>query len=150
GAALSDAAGGYGPPLTSERSTVFGVVSAQSLEASEVLFTAKVDVQRAQEGCVRFSYVPPDSSTPRRYRCQPDLEVAQEIAQAQQGNPHLSTAQQTEMRNAVQGWLVPTFTSRSYGQPFYAQLHLYCPVQLRTGAEDGSEMGAFSHLKQPQ
>ena len=29
-----------------------------------------------QSGCVRFSYVPPGSLTPRRYRCQPDLEIA--------------------------------------------------------------------------
>ena len=28
-----------------------------------------------QEGCVRFSFVPRDSRTPRRYRCQPDLEI---------------------------------------------------------------------------
>jgi hypothetical protein len=29
-------------------------------------------------------------------------------------------------------------------------LSLGTPVQIRTGAEDGSEMGVFCHLKQPQ
>jgi len=45
---------------------------------------------------------------------------------------------------------VPSFTSTRYGQPADAQLHLACPTQIARGAEDGSEMGAFCHLKQPQ
>jgi hypothetical protein len=44
----------------------------------------------------------------------------------------------------------PSFTSEDYGQPSYAQLSLTCPIEIRTGAEDGSEIGAFSFLKQPQ
>jgi hypothetical protein len=30
------------------------------------------------------------------------------------------------------------------------QLATACAAELRTGAEDGSEMGVFSHLRQPQ
>ena len=37
-----------------------------------------------------------------------------------------------------------------YGRPEYAQLRLSAPLEIRTGAEDGSEMGAFCNLKQPQ
>jgi hypothetical protein len=37
-----------------------------------------------------------------------------------------------------------------YGHPAYAQLSLNCAEEIRTGAEDSSEMGVFSHLKQPQ
>ena len=44
----------------------------------------------------------------------------------------------------------PSFTSEDYGQPSYAQLSLTCPIEIRTGAEDGSEMGAFSFLKHAQ
>ncbi len=47
-------------------------------------------------------------------------------------------------------WLVPSFTSTQYGDPGYAQLHLGAPRQIARGAEDGSEMGVFCHLKQPQ
>ena len=50
----------------------------------------------------------------------------------------------------VRARVVPSFTSIHYGDPGYGQLHLSCPVEIRTGAEDGSEMGVFCHLKQPQ
>jgi hypothetical protein len=46
--------------------------------------------------------------------------------------------------------LQPSFTSTNYGHPGYGQLSLACPEEIRTGAEDASEMGAFSYLKQPQ
>jgi hypothetical protein len=42
------------------------------------------------------------------------------------------------------------FTTDQYGQPGYAQLGLNEPPEIWTGAEDQSEMGAFSSLKQPQ
>jgi len=32
-------------------------------------------VEQRQSGCMRFSYVPDGSGTPRRYRCQPDLAL---------------------------------------------------------------------------
>jgi hypothetical protein len=44
----------------------------------------------------------------------------------------------------------PEFTSVCYGYPGYAQLSLKCAAEIRTGAEDGSEMGAFCSLRQPQ
>ena len=54
------------------RSTIFGRTQVKQLDASDSIFTEKVTVQRHQMGCVRFSYVPPASSTPPRYQCQPD------------------------------------------------------------------------------
>ncbi len=45
---------------------------------------------------------------------------------------------------------IASFTSTQYGHPAYAQLSSDCSEEIRTGADDGSEMGAFSHLKQPQ
>jgi hypothetical protein len=46
--------------------------------------------------------------------------------------------------------VVPRFTSTRYGTPGYAQLALGCPDEIRRGAEDSSEMGAFHDLFQPQ
>ena len=45
---------------------------------------------------------------------------------------------------------MPTFTSTRFGDPGYCQLSLSCAAELRAGADDGSEMGAFGFLKQPQ
>jgi hypothetical protein len=50
----------------------------------------------------------------------------------------------------VQRWLVPSWTTRRYGQPGFAQLRDSAPAEIRGGAEDGAEMGAFCHLQQPQ
>jgi hypothetical protein len=121
--ALSDGTGAAGPALFVERSTIFGGLLVRSLEMSESIATGHIDTVRTQHGCVRFSYVLPASRTPRRFRCQPDLAGVN---------------------------IVPSFSALRYGQPAYAQLRLGSPIEIRTGAEDGSEMGAFSHLKQPQ
>ncbi|MGH7433773.1 MAG: hypothetical protein ACREJL_08485 [Candidatus Methylomirabilales bacterium] len=45
---------------------------------------------------------------------------------------------------------MPSFTTLRYGMPAYAQLRHSCPPEIHTGAEEGSEMGAYSHLKQRQ
>ena len=134
-AAISNAAGDSAPPATIERSTILGESFFLTLPlASESIFTGDVAVERRQDGCVRFSFVTVDSVTPRQYRCQPATEI--------EANPTLAAE--------IEQWLVPSFTSLIYGQPAYAQLRLTAPVQIREGAEDGSEMGAFNHLKQPQ
>ena len=149
-AAVSDPAGKFAAPLVTERSTFFGSVQVKSLQASEVIFTAAVTAQRTQQGCVRFSYVSPGSVTPRRFRCQPDVAVSNAIAAALQSDPLLSLPAQQQIREDVESRLVPSFTTILYGQPAFAQLLLSCPLEIRTGAEDGSEMGAFCHLKQAQ
>ena len=122
--------------------------------ASEVIFTEPVVADRRQAGCVRFSFVADGSATPQRYRCQPDLEITVQLeaaeTAAEAGGVILTPAERDAIRVAVREWLLPAFTSLRYGQPPYAQLHLFCPTQIQTGAEDGSEMGAYCHLKQPQ
>ena len=136
-AIAGDDAGSYGPPATLERTTIFGAVHVKALAlASEAIFTDRVTVERRQTGCVRYCFVPEGSRTPRRFRCQPDLEVAAQPDAA---------GKQTILER-----LVPAFTSTQYGQPAYAQLHAACPKQISTGAEDGAEMGVFSRLKQRQ
>ena len=134
--AAPDAADPFGPPTTLERVTVFGPAHMRELRvASEILFTAPVQVQRLQTGMVRFSYIPDGSQTPRRYRCQPDLAVATAAANGQE---------------ALRATLQPQFTSTRYGDPGYAQLSPQCPPAISAGAESGTEMGALHDLLQSQ
>jgi len=135
----------FGPPATIERSTLFGETGVKALDlASEVIFDRWVIAERQQTGCVRFSYVPPDSRTPQRYECQPDLAV-QARAEAENGSK-LTEAEKEAIRARHQ----PSFTSLQFGDPAYAQLSRHCPEEIYTGGEDGAEMGVFNHLKQPQ
>ncbi|WP_028532932.1 hypothetical protein [Paenibacillus sp. UNC217MF] len=147
-----DAAGSVpGPASILERVTVFGKVSVQEIVlASNCLFTEQVTSVRRQTGCVRFSYVPAGSKTPRRYRCQPKLAVQQAIADALKVNPALSRTAQDQIANTVRARIKPSFTQEIYGQPAFAQLNWHTPEEIRTGADDGAEMGALHDVFQPQ
>ena len=126
-----------GPPATFERTTVFGRTKVRELTlASESIFTGPIVAERLQIGCARFSYLLEGSRTPRRYRCQPDLALEGVTGAAEHG--------------AIRARVTPTFTTSDYSNPGYAQLSTACPDEIRTGAEDGSEMGVFQHLRQPQ
>jgi hypothetical protein len=126
-----------------QSSTILGsigdanVIGLRTLQAGNSIFTEPVNVERTQAGCVRFCYLPSDvSRVPRRYRCQPDLALAGQTDPAVQAS--------------VRGRLRPLFTSLVYGEPGYAQLDAACATEIRDGADDGAEMGAFDFLKQPQ
>ncbi|HMK93464.1 MAG TPA: hypothetical protein VK576_10735 [Thermoleophilia bacterium] len=136
--------------LEIQRSTVVGRTNVRELEASESIFTGRVDTAQTQAGCVRFSFVPFGSRTPRRHRCQPDLEIRARLEAALTADPLLSAAEQDALRASVATWMLPSFTDSEYGRPAYLQLRLSTPVGIRTGAADGSEMGAYCLLKQPQ
>ncbi len=120
-----------------QSSTLLDTCAVHTLRADNSIFAGLVTAQRRQVGCVRFCFVPaiPGVRVPRRYRCQPDLAL-----------DDVSPADQP----AIVARLVPGFTSTVYGDPAYGQLARSCPSEIATGAEDGSEMGAFSSLKQPQ
>lgn len=133
-----------------QTSTIFGKSLVRSLEAGNSIFTDTVIVEQRQIGCVRFSFVKEGSRTPRRYRCQPAMEIQTQTEVAKKNNPALTKAERDAIAAEIAGWLVPIFTSTQYGHPAYGQLHQVCPEQIKTGAEDGSEMGVFSHLKHPQ
>ena len=134
------------------RTSFFGGVIAQTLNASDCIFDGVVHALRRQTGCVRFSYVPPGSAVPRRYRCQPELEIATRIAALRQAAlPALPPASaEHAIRIEVAALIRPLFESRRYGDPGFGQLELRCGAQIRSGAESGAEMGAFEFLKQPQ
>lgn len=117
------------------RSTLMGPVEVHAIPLAEnSIFTGKVRVARRQLGCMRFCYVPPGSRTPRLSHCQPD-----EARRREGADPELETAR-----------VRPHFTSVRYGNPAYAQLSSWCAPEIRRGADDESEMGAFHDLFQPQ
>ena len=141
-------------------STVIGTLHTELLKlASNSLFISRTDddtppvrSERRQAGCVRFSLLPLESRVPRRYRCQPDLEIATQIETAirKSGTGSITTAEREAIQHAVVARMVAAFTSLRYGDPGYCQLRTSCPEQIRTGADDEAEMGAFHDLFQPQ
>ena len=134
-----------GPKTTLERVTVLGSVHLREIAlASETVFLGPAVAERRQAGCTRFCFLPAGSRMPRRFRCQPDLALARYAREI--GKSKL-TPEEQEM---VLARLRPTFTSVRYGDPGYAQLSRTCAEEILTGSEDGSEMGVFQHLKQPQ
>jgi len=146
-------AAGTGAELV--RSSFLGAVSVRSVDATDCIFDGRLRVERRQTGCVRFSYVPPGSVAPRRYRCQPEFETSTRIAALRDtalaaGSPMPTPAKEAALRAEVAATVRPLFVSRRYGDPSYGQLEQRCAIQIRAGAESGAEMGAFEFLKQPQ
>jgi hypothetical protein len=114
--------------FNARRTTVLGKVLTHSVGLVEnSIVTGCLQVERRQTGCVRFCWLGPESRTPRRYHCLPPTPPP--------GEPQR---------------VVPRFTSTQYGTPGYAQLAVSCPEEIRRGADDGSELGAFHDLFQPQ
>jgi hypothetical protein len=120
-----------GGHLTLEACTVLGKVHGQRLDVSNSLLLARLAAAdpwpapvwavRRQIGCIRFSFVPPGSRTPRRFQC------------AGADPAHR-----------------PFHTSRRYGDPAYMQLRRSTHPAIRTGASDEGEMGVTHELYQPQ
>jgi hypothetical protein len=121
-----------GGQLALDACTVLGKVHAQRLDVSNSLllaeragaadpWSAPIWAERRQVGCVRFSFVPPGSRTPRRFQCVGDDPAHR-----------------------------PFHTSLRYGDPGYMQLRRSTHEAIRTGADDESEMGVTHELYQPQ
>jgi hypothetical protein len=114
------------------RVTVLGRTAVHRLQASDSILAEFAAVDDTQDGCVRFSATTTDSTVPRQYE---SVQVA----------PGASL-----------------FVSEAYGQPGYAQLLEAAdaavvppgpppppPGSILTGADTGSEMGAFSSALNP-
>jgi hypothetical protein len=126
--------GGPGAEMTIRDSTVIGKLHVRLMKlASNTLFFARgaataswpapVWVERKQEGCMRFCFVPNGSLVPLRFRCLPDDAHPDVLAH---------------------------FTSLRYGDPGYAQLRGATNASIRQGADDGGEIGVMHPLHQPQ
>jgi hypothetical protein len=114
-----------------EACSVVGKVHAVRMDVSNSILLASrtgpadpwpapVHAERRQVGCIRFSFVPAGSRTPRRFRCAG-------------GDPAH----------------IPHFTSLRYGDPAFMQLRAATHPAIRNGASDESEMGATHELYQP-
>ena len=101
------------------RTTIFGAVNLERLNASEALITGLATVTDTQHGCFRFGAASTGSRIPHPYESHFIRDVGH------------------------------YFTSRRFGDPGYAQLSASAPQSLLTGAENGSEIGAFSSLFNP-
>jgi hypothetical protein len=131
--------------LCIRRSTIFGIVEVHSMPLGEnSIFMSCVNVARRQLGCVRYCYVPPGCRTPRRYRCQPDDAIAAVKERIDDPSEQAREIENEKLR------VRPQFNAVRYGKPAYAQLAETCAVEIRRGADDESEMGAFHDLFQPQ
>jgi hypothetical protein len=122
--ALSDSCKNNGPSIwTLENCTVIGNVAVGILESASntIFYGDNVFVQRCQQGCVRYSCLPSERQVPHQFRCVSGAEGFK-----------------------------PSFTSLEFNNPAYCQLGRSCPAEIRCGADDGAEMGAFHDLMQPQ
>jgi len=130
------------------RCTVFGQVRVHALQLAEnSIFTGEIHVARRQLGCMRFCSIVPGSRTPRRYHCQPDLvkQAAEKVAQSMTDAQAEAALIQLELDRVR-----PHFNSTRYGTATYCQLARDCAVEIKSGADDQSEMGVFHDLFQPQ
>jgi hypothetical protein len=120
-----------GGHLTLDSCTVVGKVHAQRLDVSDSILMARLGdpdpwpapvwAERRQVGCLRFTFVPPGSRTPRRFHC------------AGADPSHR-----------------PSHTSLRYGDPGYMQLRRSTHPAVRTGASDEGSMGVTHELHEPQ
>ncbi len=101
------------------RSTILGDVVLDRLYASEALITGVANVADTQDGCFRFSAAGTGSRVPHPYESKFYDDT---------------------------GYF---FVSRDFGNFGYAQLSQAAPPGLSQGAENGSEIGAFSSLLNP-
>jgi hypothetical protein len=126
---------GIGGPLSLDACTMIGKLHAlkfplilNSILLAELApadtWVAPIIAERRQQGCARYSYVPLDARTPRRFRCVPGEDTT------------LSP--------------VLRFASLRYGMAVYAQLGQAASLAIRNGADDEGEMGAYHHVHKPQ
>jgi hypothetical protein len=100
-----------------EQVTVIGNMEVHRLWANNTLVAGNVTATDTQQGCFRFSTANEMSHLPRRYE---------------------SYLHSSDMNH----W----FISLCFGQPGYARIRESAPESVRSGGENGSEIGAFNTL----
>ena len=134
-----------------QRSTVIGSVRAHAFDLAEnSIFDGTISLARRQRGCMRFcAYDPSSPRVPRRFNCQPDM--AEEAVRADyEAHPDQYSTPLDILLEQVRLRLRPAFNNRQYGSPVYCQLAPSCAKEIKTGADDFSEMGVYHDLYQPQ
>lgn len=121
------------------RVTVLGATAVDRLTAADCLFDTPVQVQRRQSGAMRYCFVPPGSSSPPRFRCQPD-----------QALDALSRGGVVADPEQVLARVRPRLRSHQRGSSGYAELDPGGALEIIAGAESGSEQGAHASRLRPQ
>jgi hypothetical protein len=129
-----------GGDVSVRSSTTVGGIRATTLTADDAILAEghvppadAIAVDQPQEGCLRHSYVPWGSITPRRYRCQPDLAlvgVADPAARAR-----------------VVARVRPSFRGLRPSDPRLGLLGRDGPPELLTTSSDADEPGVWHHLR---
>lgn len=104
-----------------DRCTLFGDLISGALDASEVIVDGEVRVEDAQSGCFRFSAAASGGRVPQAY----------------------------ESHFFPTGMPSGTFISRRFGDASFAQLSEVAPDEIRSGGENGTEMGVFNTALDP-
>ncbi|UAK23285.1 hypothetical protein [Sphingomonas nostoxanthinifaciens] len=123
--------------------TLLARATVRTLNATGTIFAQSVTVARRQTGCVRYSAIAAGSTTPRRYRCQPDLAIA---ARAKALGLEMLAPDDAA---AVALGLVPVFLDTDGDEPTLGLLSPLCAPAIRAGGEGGKEMGAFAATGEP-
>lgn len=116
--------------------TVLGHTQVRSITASDCIFARTLAATRRQVGCLRYSLVPPGSTGPRQFRCQPDLAIREAGAAADQA--------------AIAARLGLAFETLEPGAAGFARLSWGCDPALTQGAANGGPMGVWRFLEEPQ
>jgi hypothetical protein len=104
-----------------DRVTMIGHCRCGRADISESIIEGEVRVEDAQASCFRFSAARSGGRIPAQY----------------------------ESVILPKGLPPGSFVSRRFGDPGFLQLSEFCPVEVATGAENGSEMGAFNLALDP-
>lgn len=107
--------------LCLDRVTVVGDVITGSIDASETLVNGQVRVEDTQSGCFRFSAAHSGGRVPQAY----------------------------ESHFYAPALPFGTFLSTRFGDASYCQLSEIAPDDIRTGGEDGTEIGAYNLVLDP-
>lgn len=113
--------------------TVMGETQAGMLEATDSIFEGVLDIESQQQGCARYCYLPPQSRMAQRYRCQPDVALA-----------NTTTHQE---RAYILARYRPQYRSRDPLAPGFLLLEESVPAEIKQLAEDGGEPGCWNHLQ---
>ena len=104
-----------------DRVTMIGDCQCGRADISESIIEGEVRVEDAQASCFRFSAARSGGRIPAQY----------------------------ESVILPDGLPAGSFVSERFGDPGYLQLSESCPIEIATGAENGSEMGVFSRALDP-
>ncbi|MCB9744492.1 MAG: hypothetical protein H6741_19745 [Alphaproteobacteria bacterium] len=120
-----------------QRCTVLGATRLARMPlAEDCVFRGEVQVEDRSRGAVRFCALPESALTPPRSRCQPE----QALLSLQQAGAPPEDLEAARLRLALR------FEALSPSAPAFGQLSPACAAELRFGASDGGELGAFHHL----